>query len=64
MADVTEAKIKESGHKPDKSEATGAGHCPHCAEHEGRISAVEAKLGIKKEPGVSKEEASRERKRH
>lgn len=59
--DKTAANIKEKGHQPDKSEEA---HCPHCKEHEGRLTAVEERLGMKKEPGVSKEESMRGRKRH
>ncbi len=76
VADRPSAKIEETGHAPDKSEATGA-HWVHCADHHARLTAVEMHLGMAAQPGVAaeetasratqtetKKEASRARKRH
>ena len=51
------AKINEKGHEPDKSDSM-------LDNHESRIGAIETHLGMKKEPGVAKEESMRARKRH
>jgi hypothetical protein len=56
MADKTAAHIKEKGHMPDKNEDPGTEHCPHCADHHARLSAVEAHLGMATEHGVAAEE--------
>lgn len=55
MADTPRAKIEEKGHKPDVSDTNHA-HCEHCEAHHKRLSTVEAKLGIKAQPGAAKEE--------
>jgi hypothetical protein len=66
MADTANTDLKEKGHAPDKSEASGAGHCPHCENHGDRIAAIETKLGMKAQPGAAREESGvhRDRKRH
>lgn len=59
MVDRANTEIREKGHEPDKSDANRS------AEFHARICACEDKLGIKREPGVAKEETGvRTRKRH
>ena len=41
---------------------TADAHCPHCEGHEGRIVAIESKLGLNRKPKTP-EEVMRERKR-
>lgn len=73
--DVSQGTFKGAAPKPDTSpQAKGASEAHERLDHhEGRLSACEAKLGIKPEKGVAKEETassasrmekSRERKRH
>jgi hypothetical protein len=72
--DTANADIKDKHPPPDKSEATGAGHCEHCADHHARLTAVETHLGMAPQPGVAAEETgkshskeptvNRERARH
>ena len=64
MAERPAANIEEKGHEPDKGDINAMVH-----DHHARIGAIEAHLGMAKEPGVAKEETgkrepNRERKRH
>lgn len=74
MADTSQGSFKGTAPKADTSPQAKMEdeHCPHCAEHHGRLSAIEARLGMKPQPGVAKEESGEhkektpkyERKRH